>query len=271
MDKEREMPEAAVFDPERALAVTTPRLTGQDVRLAQRALKHNRFDDFLQGEVDDDWGPECRRATLRAKEAIGYRRTLWTPTYGATLHSYLMGEELTNAMKERRERFILDERKDLRLRALRVAKDQIGTKEHPDGSNKTKYGEWYEVNGVFWCAIFVSWCFNKAGSEVFKPAKRHSYVPNIMGYAIAREHGLDQIRHPQPGDMVLYQFDDNINSDHIGIFEEWEEEGSTFTTIEGNTSSTSFSNGGHVMRQHRNMDHVYRPGTGGRGFVRVLN
>jgi hypothetical protein len=49
--------------------------------------------------------------------------------------------------------------------------------------------------------------------------------------------------------MVLYQFDDNINSDHIGIFEEWEEEGSTFTTIEGNTSSTSFSNGGLVMRQ----------------------
>jgi len=259
------MPEEPVFDPEHPLAVSSPHLTGQDVRLAQKALKHNPFDDFLQGEVDGDWGPECGRATLRAKEALGYRRSLWSPTYGATLHSYLTGaEQLTDAMKERRQRFIMDERKDLRLRALKVAKGEIGTNEHPDGSDKTKYGEWYEVNGVFWCAIFVSWCFNKAGSEVFKPGKRHSYVPTILTLAINRERGLDQIRHPEPGDLVLYQLDDDTNADHIGIFEEWEEAGSTFKTIEGNTATDD------VSREHRNMGMVYRPGSGGLGFVRVL-
>jgi hypothetical protein len=262
------MPEEPVFDPEHPLAVTSPHLGGQDVRLAQKALKHNPFDDFLQGDVDDDWGSECGRATLRAKEAIGYRRSLWNPTYDARLHSYLTGaEQLTEAMKGRRQRFIMDERKDLRLRALDVAQREIGTKEHPAGSNKTKYGEWYEVNGVKWCAIFVSWCFNKAGSEgVFRPGRRHAYCPTVMSYGTIRDRGLDQIRHPEPGDLVLYQFDGDIRADHIGIFEEWEEVGSTFKTVEGNAGSTS-----EVTRQHRNMSQVYRPTTGGLGFVRVLN
>lgn len=261
------MPEAE-FDAEHPLAVTSPHLSGQDVRIAQRALKNNPFDDFLQGEVDNDWGPECGRATLRAKEALGYTRSLWKPTYGARLHSYLTGaEQLTAGMKERRQRFLLDERKDLRLRALRVAKREVGTEEHPPGTNKTKYGAWYEVNGVKWCAIFVSWCFNQAGSVgVFKPAKRHAYVPTVMNYAFNRIHGLDQIRHPEAGDLVLYQFDSNDRADHIGIFEEWEAPESTFTTIEGNTSNES-----DVRRQHRSMSEVYRPSTGGLGFVRVLH
>jgi hypothetical protein len=46
---------------------------------------------------------------------------------------------------------------------------------------------------------------------------------------------------------------------------EWEEAGSTFKTIEGNSGSND------VSRQHRNMGEVYRPSTGGLGFVRVLN
>lgn len=260
------MPEPE-FDAARPLAVSSPHLSGHNVRIAQRALKNNPFDDFLQGEPDDDWGPECGRATLRAKEALGYRRVAWKPTYGGTLHSYLTGAEpLTGAMKERRQRFLLDERKDVRLRALRVAKGEIGTGEHPTGSNKTKYGDWYEANPAEWCAIFVSWCFYKAGSEgVFKPASRHSYVPTVMSYAVNRIHGLDQIRHPEPGDLALYQIDSNDRADHIGIFEEWEEVGSTFTTIEGNTATDD------VSREHRNMGLVYHPSTGGLGFVRVLH
>ena len=29
-------------------------------------------------------------------------------------------------------------------------------------NNYTKYGKWFGMNGVFWCAIFISWIFNKA-------------------------------------------------------------------------------------------------------------
>ncbi len=38
-------------------------------------------------------------------------------------------------------------------------KCQIGTKEDPMGSNRTKYGAWYGMDGQPWCAMFVSYCF----------------------------------------------------------------------------------------------------------------
>ena len=44
---------------------------------------------------------------------------------------------------------------------ISVALSQVGYKEY--GTNKTKYGEWYGMNGEPWCAIFVSWCANQVG------------------------------------------------------------------------------------------------------------
>ncbi|MPN28254.1 hypothetical protein SDC9_175695 [bioreactor metagenome] len=44
---------------------------------------------------------------------------------------------------------------------VNVAQREIGYKE---GYNKwTKYGEWYGLQNVSWCAMFVSWCANQAG------------------------------------------------------------------------------------------------------------
>lgn len=45
-------------------------------------------------------------------------------------------------------------------RALNVALSQLGVTE--TGNNKTKYGEWYGMDGNAWCAMFVSWCFHQA-------------------------------------------------------------------------------------------------------------
>ena len=44
-----------------------------------------------------------------------------------------------------------------------IAASQVGTKENPPGSNMTKYGEWFGLNGYKWCAIFVSWVYDHAG------------------------------------------------------------------------------------------------------------
>jgi len=44
-------------------------------------------------------------------------------------------------------------------KALAEALRYIGAKEYPAGSNKTVFGQWYGVNGVPWCAIFVSYSF----------------------------------------------------------------------------------------------------------------
>ena len=44
---------------------------------------------------------------------------------------------------------------------IEIAKAEIGYTE--TGNNDTKYGDWYELNNQAWCAMFVSWCYDKAG------------------------------------------------------------------------------------------------------------
>ena len=50
--------------------------------------------------------------------------------------------------------------------AVKLAKSKVGTIETP--VNIQEFGKWYGMNGVPWCAIFVSWCFAK------RPARRAS-------------------------------------------------------------------------------------------------
>ncbi len=46
-------------------------------------------------------------------------------------------------------------------RLIHTALEENGTKELND--NEQKYGEWYGNNGQPWCAMFVSWCWNRSG------------------------------------------------------------------------------------------------------------
>ncbi len=50
-----------------------------------------------------------------------------------------------------------------RTKIIQIAKQELGTKESPANSNKTKYGKWYGLDGNAWCAMFVSWVFDQAG------------------------------------------------------------------------------------------------------------
>ena len=43
---------------------------------------------------------------------------------------------------------------------VEIAKGELGTTE--TGTNMTKYGAWYGMNGEEWCAMFVSWCADQA-------------------------------------------------------------------------------------------------------------
>ena len=68
-------------------------------------------------------------------------------------------------------------------RVLEIARKEVGTKEHPPESDRVKYGVWYPANGEPWCAMFVSWVFNKAGVSGYK----HKYTPD--GAELFREQG----------------------------------------------------------------------------------
>lgn len=142
--------------------------------------------------------------------------------------------------------------KTLRQRALDRAIDQIGYKESPPSTNNNKYGVWYGMNYQPWCAMFVSWAFeNEGNSPGFAQGQRYSYVPYIVADAQNRRNGLSITQDPMPGDLVCYDWSYDTVFDHIGVFEKWTSL-TGFQAIEGNTSTSSNSNGGEVMRRSRN-------------------
>lgn len=145
----------------------------------------------------------------------------------------------------------------VRDRALKGAIGWIGTKESPAGSNHTPFGTWYGVDGQPWCAIFQTYCFEveAGGSPTFVKGSAYAYVPYIVSDARNQRNGLLAVSSPIPGDLVCYDWGYDGTYDHVGIFEAWEPgSSSTFTAIEGNTSSSNNSNGGEVMRRTRSLN-----------------
>ena len=137
---------------------------------------------------------------------------------------------------------------------LAKAKAELGMKESPANSNLQKYGAWYGMNGVPWCAIFCTWCDQLDGqpTKSFVKGSHYSYVPYIVGDARLGRNGLSITGQPKPGDLVCYDWGRDGEHDHVGMFEAWQAgSGSTFTAIEGNTSLSNNSNGGEVMRRTR--------------------
>lgn len=147
-------------------------------------------------------------------------------------------------------------------KALKVAVSQIGYCESPAGSNRTKYGKWFGMNGVAWCAEFVVWCFYKAGllNLVTKNASA-AYLQDdivnkcggkwIMTKAYNNTTKKSHLSKFRAGDVVTFDFGRNNGyRQHIGIIEKVS--GNYVICIEGNTSkSGSQSNGGMVVRQRR--------------------
>jgi len=135
---------------------------------------------------------------------------------------------------------------------LNKAIAEIGNKESPANSNQNKYGDWYGMNGVPWCAIFLTWCdlTGAKPTSSFVKGSRYSYVPYIVSDARMGYRGLSITSSPKAGDLVCYDWSRDGEYDHIGIFEGWTS-GRAFQAIEGNTSTSDNSNGGQVMRRQR--------------------
>jgi hypothetical protein len=138
-----------------------------------------------------------------------------------------------------------------RERALDGATRWLGYTEQPAGSNHTTFGEWYGVDYQPWCAIFATYLYmvEADGSPSFARGSRWAYVPYIVADAANLRYGLSITTTPIPGDLVCYDWERDGTFDHVGLFEAGTP--SSFTAIEGNTSTSSNSNGGEVMRRQR--------------------
>lgn len=115
--------------------------------------------------------------------------------------------------------------------------------------NLTKYGEWFGLNGVPWCGIFVSWCYNKAGIKLPKIGFTRGFAGCQTAYEYFKRHNMIT-NDPIPGDIVLYDWQGDGRYDHAGIFAE-HTDNQAFMAIEGNTSTNNQSNGGSVMVRKR--------------------
>lgn len=134
---------------------------------------------------------------------------------------------------------------------LEIAKSQVGEKEEPAGSNLTKYGEWFGLNGKPWCGIFVSWCYFMAGMQL----PRIGYLKGFAGVQTAVDYFKEKnwiVDEPEEGDIVFYNWDGVGRFEHTGIFSGWKTKSKArFFAYEGNTSLTNQSNGGQVMYRER--------------------
>lgn len=131
---------------------------------------------------------------------------------------------------------------------LGVARGEIGYSRWADPQAGTKYGRWYAAktgqawyggNGVAYCAMFVSWCLDKAG--VTCAGFPGAYCPTALetarraGRVVAKDTA-------QSGDVVFFDWDGGV-VDHVGFVEA--NKGAYIQTIEGNTSN------GQVARRTR--------------------
>lgn len=138
-----------------------------------------------------------------------------------------------------------------REKIIEVAAAQNGIKESPAGSNKTKFGEWYGLDGVKWCAIFVSYVYDHAGHHMETIDTANGYQSCQSGYNYWKRNNRFT-QSPQPGDIVLYDWGGDGVCDHTGIFVKWLDAAHTaFQAWEGNTSLGNNSDGGQVMLRER--------------------
>lgn len=239
----------------RILKLTSPYMRGDDVKDAQRALQ--KFGAWV-GKIDGVFGPTTAAASKQAKWMLGYPERQCTQTYGQALHDYLTRKKKPSALMRRRAEKRKVSHKPMREKALAESVKWIGTKESPPNSNKVMFSDWYGLRGP-WCAMFVTWCYVKAGSKSFDPKKaRWAYCPFMVNDARAQRNGLvvvpvDKV---QPGDIAMFDWQGDGISDHVGIVETKPNSKGAFKCIEGNTSVGNDSDGGAVMRRDRNKKQV---------------
>lgn len=243
------------------LRLTSPYMRGKDVKTAQRALK--KFGAWV-GPIDGVYGERTGRAAAQAKYILGYRENDCTQTYGNILHEFLTGKRKPTILMSRRAEKRKGGSKIMREKALGIALSFEGVKESPANSNKVMFSNWYGLVGP-WCAMFVTYCFVEAGSKAFKKGARWAYCPFMVSDARAQRNGLTVIPsdNVQPGDIAMFDWQGDGISDHIGIVVSPPTAKGAFVAVEGNTSTSSNSDGGQVMIRDRHVKNV-------QVFIRVV-
>lgn len=184
-------------------------------------------DGELNGTVGGNVQAEAIQIILRRKD-----ENFWPASN--QLYAF---EDLTEYMRSLREAAAAANRESedsKRARVIARAQSELG---YTSGTSEdSKYGRKY--SGAYagsWCAFFVMSCFDDEGLKDAIPFS--SYCPTIVDTAKkwGTWHAAGTYT-PKTGDLVLYDFNYNNVSDHVGIVESVPYNGAVYA-IEGNTGS----------------------------------
>jgi hypothetical protein len=136
----------------------------------------------------------------------------------------------------------------LAMRALSIAKSQLGNSEVPKGSNKGPHIKKYLNSvgldeGYAWCMGFVYWCVNEASKEmnVPNPLVKTAGVLNQWN----KVNKAMKVSRPMPGDIFIMDF--GKGAGHTGFVTKVV--GERFETIEGNSNDEGSREGYEVCRK----------------------
>ena len=130
--------------------------------------------------------------------------------------------------------------------------------EYPFGSNKTKYGVWYGINGVPWCVQAQAYWFNKAREfKAFMGGEKTASCSQLLAWHKAHGNVVDK-SDIRVGDLLILNFSGTQETQHIGLVTEALKDG-YYHTVEGNTSpgeEGSQNAGGCVALKTRSVKQV---------------
>lgn len=216
---------------------------------------------YKRSEPHSSMSPKQREMQREARKMTEPQRTerrqFWYREYLDARHN-VNDREREVSEEERviaRRRGQLAAAKPLRVRALEVARTQVGVVESGGNNQGVPFERYQRANNApgpeAWCGDFVKWCYVQAGSKL----TNRMWASTI--WLLAQ---LTPVKDPQPGHVVVYDFNPGTGADHTGLFDEWIDKGAgEFWAIEGNTGPVNASDGGGgegVHRKRRNLNIV---------------
>jgi hypothetical protein len=135
----------------------------------------------------------------------------------------------------------------LALKALEIAKTQLGVSELPKGSNAGPAVEKYLKavglgKGYAWCEAFVYWCYSEASKElgVINPLKKTAGV--LDQFNSSKKYDVET---PQKGDLFIMDF--GKGQGHIGFVDDAFKD--KINTLEGNSNDDGSREGYEVCQK----------------------
>ncbi|MDD3238475.1 MAG: CHAP domain-containing protein, partial [Candidatus Gastranaerophilales bacterium] len=166
-----------------------------------------------------------------------------TKTDGLNGEIQTLKTELAQAeQKEKTDKVLKENMTGDQAAAIEFAKQFEGMSE--DEMRKVFKEKGYQFDSGAWCADFVRMALGEGVGldnlpDWYKNSSNPAYCPTLYSEASAAGAVID-ISQAKPGDMVLFDWDGDNNSDHVGILVD-SGDGYNIKTIEGNTSGSSSS------------------------------